>query len=74
MTTKTNTNEKTEQTNSKVTATMKKELDAIGTISGKIRYLDSKGLSRGEIAKAVNRRYQHVRNVLITPVSKPKAQ
>jgi hypothetical protein len=49
-----------------------KELSAIQTVSGKIRFLNSKNLSRGEISKILNIRYQHVRNVLITPVKNPK--
>jgi hypothetical protein len=40
------------------------------TTSGKIRRLDAMGLTRGQIAKVLNKRYQHVRNVLITPVKK----
>lgn len=39
-------------------------------LSGVIRFLDAEGLKRGEIAKIVDRKYQHVRNVLITPVGK----
>lgn len=37
-------------------------------ISQKIRKLDSEGFSRGQIAKYLNKRYQHVRNVLVTPI------
>lgn len=40
------------------------------TVSGAIRFLDSKGIERGKIAKILGRRYQHVRNVLITPLKK----
>ena len=43
------------------------------TTSSKIRYLNGEGLSRSEIAKTLNIRYQHVRNVLITPIKKAKA-
>ena len=39
--------------------------------SAKIRYLDECGLTRGQIAKLLDIRYQHVRNTLITPVAKP---
>lgn len=35
-----------------------------------IRYLDSEGFSRSAIAGFLNVRYQHVRNVLITPLKK----
>lgn len=48
------------------------ELEKLTTTSSKIRYLDSLGWSRSSISKKLNKRYQHVRNVLITPVSKPK--
>lgn len=41
-----------------------------GTKSAAIRRLAGDGLKRGEIAKYLNIRYQHVRNVLITPVKK----
>jgi hypothetical protein len=34
------------------------------TISGKIRALDRAGVPRADIARFLNRRYQHVRNVL----------
>lgn len=37
-------------------------------VSGVIRFLNSEGLTRGEIAKVTGKKYQHVRNVLITPV------
>lgn len=40
------------------------------TTSSKIRLLDSKGFTRSEIAKILNKRYQHVRNVLIVPLKK----
>lgn len=42
-----------------------------GSISQAIRALDKKGLARGDIAILLNKRYQHVRNVLITPVKNP---
>lgn len=45
-------------------------LEAITTVSGKIRYLASTGMTRGEIAKKLNKRYQHVRNVLTQPLKK----
>jgi len=38
------------------------------TKSAKIRALAAAGLSRSEIAKGLGIRYQHVRNVLITPL------
>jgi hypothetical protein len=45
-------------------------LTSLPTTSAKIRYLDSLGIKRGQIAKIVDRRYQHVRNVLITPLKR----
>lgn len=48
----------------------KDELSNITTVSGKIRYLNSQGKSRSEISKILNIRYQHVRNVLVTPLKK----
>ena len=47
---------------------VRKALDEISTTSGKIRYLDKKGLSRGDISRVLNIRYQHVRNVLTQPL------
>ena len=38
--------------------------------SAMIRDLSSKGLTRSEIAKIMEIRYQHVRNVLITPIKR----
>ncbi len=46
------------------------ELQNHDTISSKIRYLSGKGKTRGEISRILNIRYQHVRNVLITPTKK----
>lgn len=40
------------------------------TVSTKIRTLHSMGQKRSQIAKLLNKRYQHVRNVLITPLKK----
>jgi hypothetical protein len=38
--------------------------------SVKIRKLSALGISRSEIGKILNIRYQHVRNVLVTPIKK----
>lgn len=38
-----------------------------------IRTLFAKGHSKADIAKAMQIRYQHVRNVLITPLKRPVA-
>lgn len=43
------------------------------TKSGVIRYLNSQGWTNGKIAKFMDIRYQHVRNVLITPLKKTTA-
>lgn len=39
------------------------------TTSARIRALDAAGYSRGAIALALGKRYQHVRNVLVTQLS-----
>lgn len=39
-------------------------------VSQKIRSLASLNVPRGQIAKVLDKRYQHVRNVLITPLKK----
>lgn len=44
------------------------QLAALPTTSARIRYLAGEGLTRGQIAKTLGIRYQHVRNVLITPL------
>lgn len=51
-------------------ATYDKLLGEHKTVSGVIRHLASTGMSRGDIAKTTNKRYQHVRNVLVTPLKK----
>lgn len=40
------------------------------TISAKIRYLNSEGFGNSSIANHLNKRYQHVRNVLMTPMKR----
>jgi hypothetical protein len=40
------------------------------TVSAVIRYLASTGMSRGDISRLTGKRYQHVRNVLVTPLKK----
>lgn len=40
-------------------------LQGLRTVADKIRYLDQQGFSRADIARALNKRYQHVRNVLV---------
>ena len=46
------------------------ELKSAGSKSALIRKLNGEGYSRGAIAKMMDIRYQHVRNVLITPIKK----
>lgn len=40
------------------------------TTSSKIRALHAQGFEKGDIARFLGKRYQHVRNVLITPLKK----
>lgn len=54
-------------------ATKQKEVQTIDVSkyeskSAAIRDLNAKGYTRSQIAKMLNIRYQHVRNVLITPL------
>lgn len=62
-----------------ITKDYDKELNQFDSMSAKIRFLNSKGETTGNISKILTKhegklvRYQWVRNVLITPVSKPKA-
>ena len=42
------------------------------TVSGKIRFLDKEGFSRGDISRILGKRYQHVRNVLMPPLKGSK--
>ncbi len=45
-------------------------LDELGSKSAVIRLLASEGYSRGDIARALNIRYQFVRNVLVNEAIK----
>ncbi len=69
--TKKSTDKTVELTKAQQTAVAK-----LDTVSARIRYLDAEGYSRSEITKAIPNAkggtllYQHVRNVLITPVAK----
>ena len=60
------------QSNKKSVPTLSKEirteLESITQTASKIRFLNSKGLSRGDISRVLGIRYQWVRNVLITPL------
>jgi DNA-directed RNA polymerase specialized sigma24 family protein len=52
-----------------VSKTVQNHMDKLTTKSAKIRLLDQEGFTRSEIAKIMGVRYQHVRNVLITPLT-----
>lgn len=56
----------------KLTKAQTTKISSLPTKSAKIRYLASLDWSRGDIARYLKIRYQHVRNVLITPVKNPK--
>lgn len=49
-------------------------LGELGTKSAVIRSLAAQGYKRAEIAKMMNIRYQHVRNVLTQPLKKQAAE
>lgn len=57
-----------------VESTEDKELLACTTVSSKIRLLTSRGLTRSVIAKTLNIRYQHVRNVQLQPLKKTESK
>jgi DNA-binding NarL/FixJ family response regulator len=61
---------KNEATNTTPVDTIDTELQALTTVSSKIRFLLAKGWKRGAIAKKLNKRYQHVRNVELQPLKK----
>ncbi|KKK61710.1 hypothetical protein LCGC14_3011610 [marine sediment metagenome] len=63
MATKTTT-KKTTKTNSLV------KYQNLPTKSAKIRAMSADGMSRGDIARALEIRYQHVRNVLVTTLKR----
>ncbi len=64
---------KTEETKKDLTSTQKTEFENLPTKSAKIRFLNAQGWKRGDIAKKLDIRYQHVRNVLVMPVKNPKS-
>jgi hypothetical protein len=53
----------------KLSAAQTKALNKLPSKSAKIRYLTSLDWSRGQIAEKLSIRYQHVRNVQITPLT-----
>ena len=52
---------------------MRRVAEGLPTISAKIRALDAAGYACADIARFLNRRYQHVRNVLVQPPPKSKS-
>ena len=83
MNTKTATKEVEAPVNSKaktasLTKAQQKIVDDLPTVSARIRYLNEQEFSRSEITKLITNatggelRYQHVRNVLLTPLSTKK--
>lgn len=49
----------------KISENIKNELQKYETTSDKIRFLNSKGFSKGTISRILEKRFQHVRNVLV---------
>ena len=47
-----------------------KTYDELKTTSAKIRYLSAESFTNGQIAAFLDKRYQHVRNVLTTPLKR----
>ncbi len=62
----------TKKTAPKLSKDLQTSLDSMTTKSAKIRFLSADGMSRADIARTLDIRYQHVRNVLITPVKTPQ--
>jgi len=64
------------QSTKKTTETKKtvgtKKYDGLPTKSAKIRAMTADGFSRSQVANALGIRYQHVRNVLVTPLKRSK--
>lgn len=52
---------------------MQVQIDELKTKSAKIRWLASQGYKNGQIADYLGIRYQHVRNVLTTPLKRANA-
>lgn len=58
------------QLTKQVKTTMTNQVKGCNTKSSKIRALNSKGHKRADIARFLDIRYQHVRNVLTQPLKK----
>jgi len=60
-----------------LTKAQQKVVDGLPTVSARIRYLDGEQFTRSQITKLITNasggelRYQHVRNVLLTPLATP---
>lgn len=52
----------------KLSTDLQEGLEALDTTSAKIRFLFANEIAKADIARILNKRYQHVRNVLITPL------
>lgn len=64
------TNATTKKTAPKLAKDIEASLSELTTTASKVRFLDSKDFSRGDISRILNIRYQWVRNVLNTPLKK----
>lgn len=67
-------NAQIKETNEVVAVDVAIMLGELGTKSAVIRELSAQGYKRADIAKMLNIRYQHVRNVLTQPLKKPVAE
>lgn len=67
------TTNSTKKTAPKLAKDIQTELDGLTTTASKVRFLDSKDFSRGDISRILSIRYQWVRNVLNTPLKKAEA-
>ncbi len=70
---------KTPKPDVSLTKAQQNKVNGLPTVSARIRYLDSEAFTRSQITKLITNatggvlRYQHVRNVLVTEVAKPKS-
>ena len=59
-----------EQITENISDDLKSKLIALPSVSAQMRLLESEGFKRARIAKILNKRYQHVKNVLDKPLKK----
>lgn len=64
---------KTPMSTEELEARAQKHIKKFGSISNAIRGLASNGMKTGEIARELNKRYQHVRNVLKKPLKREQS-